>query len=293
MGRVRKDCPVPGCSAKNLSRLPNHLSLVHQLDSKSRTPWLKKTKKNTMSEVISTLPKSAVTWSPDAVIDSAKPWWETQSLTPFEPCSSIIISGPTCAGKSYWTYKLLKHLEGMFVKNPPKKILYCFGVFQSLFDEMERTIPNIVFQQGLPTEADLEEFASGEHRLIILDDLLQQVIASKEMELLFTQGCHHRHLSVIFITQNLFSQGKSARTIALNTWYLVLFKNVRDTSQIMTLGRQLFPGRAGILVDAYTDAVKEPYGYLTVDMSPRAEDKLRLRTRIFPGEDTVVYVPRL
>ncbi|XP_067685645.1 uncharacterized protein [Haliotis asinina] len=138
------------------------------------------------------------------------------------------------------------------------------------------------------------QFSSdGQHGLIILDDLLHQVLSSNNMELLFTQGCHHRRLSVIFITQNLYGQGKSAGTIALNTWYLVLFKNVRDILQMMTLGQQLFPGRAGILVEAYIDAMKQPYGYVVLDMSPRAEDKPRLRTRIFPGEDPIVYVSRL
>jgi hypothetical protein len=72
-----------------------------------------------------------------------------------------------------------------------------------------------------------------------------------------------------------------------------MFKNVRDTSQIITLGRQLYPGRGGILVEAYTDAMKEHYAYLVVDMTQRIDDKLRLRTKIFPGETTVVYVPRL
>ncbi len=109
------------------------------------------------------------------------------------------------------------------------------------------------------------------------------------MELLFTQGCHHRRLSVIFITQNLYGQGKSARTIALNCWYLVLFKNIRGTSQIQTLGRQLFPGRSKALVESFGDATKESWGYLVVDLSPRAKDEYRLRSKIYPDEDTIIY----
>ena len=182
----------------------------------------------------------------------------------------------------------------MYIKTPPQKILYCHGVYQELYDRMERDIPNITFHEGLPSKDVVEDFAQGgSHGLVILDDLMHKVLESKEMELLFTQGCHHRHLSVIFITQNMFAQSKSARTISLNTSYLVMFKNVRDTSQILTLGRQLYPGRGGILVEAYTDAMKEHYAYLVVDMTQRIDDKLRLRTKIFPGETTVVYVPRL
>ena len=151
MVRTRKHCPVPGCQTKDLLRLPTHLSQVHKLNSENRKSWLKKKNTNKMEEVQPTLPKSAITWSPEAVIDPSKPWWETQSLVPFEPCSSICISGPTGAGKTQWVYRFLKHVSGMYVKNPPKKMLYCYGVYQSLFDDMERTVPNLTFQQGLPT----------------------------------------------------------------------------------------------------------------------------------------------
>ena len=226
-------------------------------------------------------------------MDPSKPWWETQSLAPFEPCSSTCITGPTGSGKTEWVFRFLKHLRGMYVKDPPQKVLYCYGVYQSLFDDMERTVPHITMHHGVPTQADIEEFSDGSHSLIILDDLMQSVLGNRNMELLFTQGCHHRKLSVIFLTQNLYNQAKSARTITLNTWYLIVFKNVRDASQISTLGRQLFPGHSGVLVDAYRDAMKTPYGYLVIDMSPRGQDKTRLRTFVFPGEEPIVYVPKI
>jgi hypothetical protein len=112
------------------------------------------------------------------------------------------------------------------------------------------------------------------------------------MELLFTQGCHHRRLSILFITQNLFGQGRSARNIALNTWYLIVFKNVRDSSQLLTLDRQLFLGKSGVLVDAYRDVMTDPYAYVVIDIAPHSEDKYRLRTRVFPGEDPIVCIPK-
>ena len=154
---------------------------------------------------------------------------------------------------------------------------------------MERLLPDFELHRGLPSLQKIEEFAGGEHGLIILDDLMYEVLGSKTVELLFTQGCHHRNLSVIFLTQNIYGQGKSARTIALNCWYMVLFKNIRGTSQIQTLGRQLFPGKSRVLTEAFEDATKEPFGYLLVDLTPRGKDAYRLRTRIFRQEDIVVY----
>ena len=74
----------------------------------------------------------------------------------------------------------------------------------------------------------------------MLDDVMHRVVQNVDMELLFTQGCHHRRLSVVFIRQNIFPRGTKSRTITLNTTYLVMMKNVRDVSQVATLERNSF-----------------------------------------------------
>lgn len=211
----------------------------------------------------------------------------------FLPCSTMCIAGQTGCGKTRFVYRLLKNVKDMYGGDPPDSILYCYGIHQPLFDEIEKTIPNITFHKGLPTVDMIDEFSGmRRHRLVILDDLQHRVVQDVEMELLFTQGSHHRKLSVLFLAQNVYIQGSRSRTIALNTTYLVLMKNVRDASQIATLGRQLFPGRSKILMESYRDATFDPFGYLVVDMSPHSEDQYRLRTHVFPGEDPVIYVPK-
>jgi hypothetical protein len=178
----------------------------------------------------------------------------------------------------------------MYPEEPPERILYCYGTHQPLFDDMEQELSNLTLRRGLPSSEELEEFTKDrKHGLIVLDDLMHRVVQDADAELLFTQGCHHRRVSVVFLTQNLFPRGSKSRTIALNTYYLVLMKNARDASQVCTLGRQLFPGRGRLLTEAYTDATREPYGYLLVDTSPHAKDGYRLRTHVFPGEDPVIY----
>ena len=211
-----------------------------------------------------------------------------KSLLPFEPCSSICISGQTGSGKTEWTKRFLENLPDMYTRDPPTHVLYCYGIHQPIFDRLEQTIPNFVSKEGLPSDEELNDFTRDRrHKLIIIDDLIHEVVQNKNMELLFTQGTHHRCVSVILITQNLFQQGKHARTIALNTWYMVLMQNVRDVSQVGTLGRQLYPGKVKGFMKAYEDALKE--GYLLVDMSPRGDNKYRLRTGIFPGQFPIVY----
>jgi hypothetical protein len=212
------------------------------------------------------------------------------ALLPFNDCSSIMVSGATSSGKTQWVYRLLQNLEnldGMF-NTKPEHVLYCYGVWQPIFNDMESMC---TLHQGLPNNIENWE-SESKHKLIILDDLMDKVVCSLDMSLLFTQGCHHRNISVIFITQNLFLQGKYSRTISLNTQYMVLFRSMRDVSQISTLGKQLFPGRAKLLTQVYEDVMKQPYAYLIVDNSPHSNPKYRLRTHIFPGEDPIVYVSK-
>ena len=69
-------------------------------------------------------------------------------------------------------------------------------------------------------------------------------------------------------------------------------KNLRNSSQISRLGRELFPKNPQMLLESFQDSMKVPYGYLVVDISPQFNrDDLRLRSNIFPGEDMIVYKP--
>jgi hypothetical protein len=201
------------------------------------------------------------------------------------------ISGTTMSGKTTWLYRLLTHASEMF-ETPPTKMLYCYGVWQSLFDEMQSKLNEISFHQGLPSEEDIDNLTSNnQHNIVIMDDLMHQVVENVNIESLFTRGAHHKNLTVIYLNQNLYCQGKFSRTLSLNTHILVLMKNPRDTSQIQILGKQVFPGRGQLLVEAYEDCMKDKFGYLLVDLSPQTLEKYRLRSHVFPNEDSVVYVP--
>ena len=45
------------------------------------------------------------------------------------------------------------------------------------------------------------------------------------MQELFTKYCHHRNMTAIMVSQNVFQKGPNARTISLNTHILILFAN--------------------------------------------------------------------
>ena len=175
-------------------------------------------------------------------------------------------------------------------ENPPEKVLYCYGIYQPLYEQMEKELPFITFQQGLPPISDLEALANKKTcNLVCLDDLMESVTTSSELENLFVKGMHHRHLSIIFLNQNMYCQGKHSRTINLNTHILVLMKNPRDLSQIQCLARQAFMGKSKFLLEAFKDANSQSYGYLILDFSPTGHEAHRVRARVFPGEDTIIY----
>ena len=207
------------------------------------------------------------------------------SLVPFHAGSPIMISGPTGCGKTYWTNRLLSN--NMFTEQV-SSVLYCYGVYQTYFNEMK--IPNIEFHEGLPNLEKVESLHDGKFHVIVLDDLMEYIIKSVETQNLFTKYCHHYNITAIFLTQNIFAQGPCARTININTHILVIFANKRDESQALYLGKQLYPCNSKIFMEAYDDATSSLYGYLVVDCDPKSSREIKMRTHIFPGENTICYL---
>ena len=79
---------------------------------------------------------------------------------------------------------------------------------------------------------------------MVIDDQMTDAGEDKRIVNLFTGGSHHRNLSVIYFVQNLFHQGRGSRSISLNSDYLILFKNLRDKLQILTVAKQMHPAWA-------------------------------------------------
>ena len=210
----------------------------------------------------------------------------------FDENSSVMICGSSKSGKTYWINTFLKNLDKMFTGRPPDEVLYYYMHKQPLYGEMTDTLGDrIIFRQGVPTLEDILEFAKDDdnHRLIVLDDVMHLVVNNDDMSLLFTQLVHHKQLSCIIVYQNLYAKGKHSKTISLNSSYVVLFNNIRDKLQVRYLGSQVFPGKTKVFMKSYTDAMKEPHGYLLIDMTAAINDEYRLRTDIFPGEEMMSY----
>jgi ABC-type dipeptide/oligopeptide/nickel transport system ATPase component len=204
-------------------------------------------------------------------------------------CFCLQISGPSGSGKTVWVKKFLENLPQM-INRKVDQIIYCYGEYQPIFDEIRQNMSDIQFYEGFPDVKGITD--PSFHTLMIIDDLQNELLDNLELANLFTKGSHHRCISVIFLQQALFNKGKFSRLCSLNCHYMVVFKSPRDQTVISTLARQMYPGCGQYLIEAYKDATEGAYSYLLIDLHPQTEDKYRLRAKIFPDERQVFYVKK-
>ena len=188
----------------------------------------------------------------------------------FKTPANFFVCGQTQCGKSYMDRRMLNHLEEMFHPLPTKTI-YCYGEYQKEFDEFPS---NVELLEGFPN--NLSELTKGhDNSLIVLDDLMSQCSNDPCVADLFTRGSHHRGISVLYLTQNLFPPGKLSRTISLNSHYMLIFRNPRDSLGIATLAKQMFPKHTDYLLEAFRDATSKPYGYLLINCHQLTPESIR------------------
>jgi len=203
----------------------------------------------------------------------------------FESPFTAIISGATQTGKSQWIMRLLKNINEIVINEKPSHILYCYSEINP--DIMKLKNNGIEIYNGVPTKEEIIQ--RPKNLLLILDDLASD-IEPKFLETLYIKGSHHWNVSVILVTQNLYD--KNIKIARINSHYIILMKNPQGFLQIRTLGTHLFPGKLPYFLEAYIDAVDQnQYGYLFINMKPNTPDELRLSTKIFPNEDTIIYIP--
>lgn len=203
---------------------------------------------------------------------------------------TALIAGPTGAGKTVFIQNFIKNI-GTLSDTVFDRIILYYAEWQSAYKELGTF--GVEFREGLP---QLDEFRNDSSpKLIILDDLMHESTSSDQTVVqLFTKGSHHRNLSVFFLTQNLFHQGRGQRDISLNANYIVLFKNPRDKAQIQHLARQIYPENPLFLQESYRDATALAHGYLVLDLKQSTPDNCRLRANIFSEGrlPEIAYVPK-
>jgi GTPase SAR1 family protein len=196
---------------------------------------------------------------------------------------TCLVSGPTGSGKTILVRRILKNFkQTLNLNNVNKlKVIWCYGQFQELYKEKISDIVEVNYFDYLLNQ---EEISKLKPDIIVIDDLMTELGKSSELSNLFTRGSHHLNISIFFIVQNIFHQGKEMRNINLNSQYIILMKSFRNKSQIKYLEYQLFGEKTKLFEKIYADATKQPFGYLVIDLKPDTPDEYRLRTRLTEEE---------
>ena len=231
---------------------------------------------------------------------------EIMTHTLFRHPFTMVVSGSTGSGKTVWVMRLISNLNSMIengehaVEPAIDTILYCYGALNSNVMELKsreslaegKEAIKIITYSGVPNEEIIRKEAGPRRKLLLVLDDLMVSAKSAFLDTLFTLGSHNWGVSVVLVTQHLF--GKELRIARNNAHYIVLLRNPAGALQIRNIANQLFPGKHGYFMEAYTDATARPYSYLLIDMHPKTDAHMRLKSCIFPskGAYSVIYVPK-
>ena len=202
---------------------------------------------------------------------------ETNEFLGFKSPFSCLVSGPSQSGKTYFVNQVLENHERLITKFAELKVLWCYGIeSEYIGKQLKNPSVFIKYHEGLPSDKDLEGVNT-----VVVDDLLVETSKDESMTNLFTRTVHHKNLNVFCLIQNIFFKSPVIRNLNLNSNYIVLFRNVRDQTQLSVFARQFCPQNTQFFIDAFKDATKNAYGYLLIDLHPRTDDKYRIRGDIF------------
>ena len=97
---------------------------------------------------------------------------ESRTLSPLKHPFALLAVGPSGAGKSHWVVSILKQADKV-IDRPPKRIIWCYGQWQPLYEHLKCNFPNMEFVKGIPYDLENDSyFDSQVDNLIVLDDLM-------------------------------------------------------------------------------------------------------------------------
>lgn len=198
--------------------------------------------------------------------------------------STIILAGSSGAGKTYWVRDFLLNLKHFSSVRKFHKILWCTDDVSSIPQEIRHMV---IPHKGIP---DFKN-KGKKPMLIIIDDLMSDGGYSDNVQRCFTKYSHHRNISCILITQNIFYKAKNARDLSINAKIIVIFKTPRDVTQFNRLASQMRPGNSRTLNQAYMEATKKPFSHFIIDYNQTTDDSHRFKSNIFehPGGFCTVF----
>ena len=207
------------------------------------------------------------------------------------PCA-ISITGSSQSGKSYLMADLIQHRTDLFNTNF-QQIFYCqpeslFHGANPIFDKLKSMCPQIQLIQGLPDIAKLNLHIDRTSKLLLVDDMMQSILASPQMLDLLTIQIHACNITLCFTMHNNFPQSKFGKTISRNVQYKFLFHNRLELTELRILSCQL--GKKSSFLEECFQFLFETFPaqhhpYILIDghaQSPPSIKNLFIRSHILP-----------
>lgn len=201
----------------------------------------------------------------------------------FKCPSNILLLGSTYSGKSSFIVDLIVNAKHYF-NEKFSKIVYCYDIYQPLFEDIKHLTQ---FHHGIYKEFDSHDG----HMLLIIDDLYPPSSQDdlKLFESLFTKISHHHKITILLVAHNIFL--KPIRTLSLNSHYLVIFRQIRDKTQISHLATQICPRKRNFFIDAYANATAAPFSHFIISLRQETPELLRYYSDIF-SEFPEFHIPK-
>ena len=112
----------------------------------------------------------------------------------------MMVAGPTLVGKSQLMLKAVRNRENMF-KGKFDRIVYCLpcgSVLQhyNYVKDLKEAYENLEVVEGLPDPDQLDLLDQSVNKLVIIDDLIQELLDSQVLYDVFTKNSHHANISL-------------------------------------------------------------------------------------------------
>ena len=219
------------------------------------------------------------------------------------PCS-IVVSGPSQAGKSTFLFNLVKFRNEVFTSRF-NRIIYCLPERKiprkkDFIDMLKTECPSVEIIGGLPSVSQLNLDLNTLPVLLLVDDQMTQILKDPDMLELLTLDGHSDNITFGFTMQNYYENSKFGKTMIRNCHYRVFFYNSIEKSYLSTISTQIansaifFEANFQFLFKRFPDAGSH---YLVVDGQFRSKGReFWCRSQIFPehkgGEiNPIVFYP--
>lgn len=205
----------------------------------------------------------------------------------FSAGSTHLLVGASGSGKTFRMAKILR-LKDQIMKNGGsiKNIIFYYDAWQPVYESLKAEGLVTKWVNKMPSKNEYIEavryYKDRGGSIVVIDDFMQEV--GQDMCDIVCVCSRHYNVTTFILFQNLFHADKSARTISRNVRFLHLHKSPRDNSQVRFLASQLCPGNFKWIVEAFTEATRNPYSCFLFDFSQDCPDELRFRSNYLPEE---------